>query len=92
METFRFLNFKVYKQAKVFYKNIVRVINSLPKEWKYDLGIQIRRSTLSIILNIAEGSAKKSDKELRRYLENSIASTNEALAGIDVLLDNNLIS
>ncbi len=84
MDTFRFLQFKVYKQAKVIYKNIVRVVNSLPKEWQYDLGRQIRRSALSILLNIAEGSAKKSDKELRRYLENALASTNETLAGIDI--------
>lgn len=83
---------QIYRQARVFYKDIIRVISLLPKEWQYDLGSQIRRSALSILLNIAEGSAKKSDKELRRYLENTIASANETLAGIDILLNNNLIS
>ncbi len=86
------MNFKVYKQAKVVYKNIIRVVNPLPKDWQYDLGKQIRRSALSIILNIAEGSAKKSDKEFCYCLESSITSTNETLAGMDLLFDNKLIS
>ena len=40
---------------------------------------------MSIVLNIAEGSAKKSDKEFAKFLEISIASANEVAACIDII-------
>lgn len=36
-------------------------------------------------MNIAEDSAKKSDKEFARYLETSIASLNEVVACLDIM-------
>ena len=57
---FRFLNFKVYKDAKSFYHEIVIITSKFPRNY-WELGDQMRRSALSVILNIAEGSAKKSD-------------------------------
>ena len=52
----------------------------------------MRRSSLSVILNIAEGAGKDSDKEFNRYLNNSLGSINETAAGIDVLFDVQLTS
>ena len=52
----------------------------------------MRRSSLSVILNIAEGAGKDSDKEFNRYLNNSLGSINETAAGIDVSSDARLIS
>ncbi len=46
---------------------------------------QIRRAALSIVLNIAEGSSKKSDKEFARFLEISIGSVNEVVACLDIM-------
>ena len=40
---------------------------------------------MSVILNIAEGSAKKSDKEFARFLEISIGSVNEVVACLDIM-------
>lgn len=88
--TFRFLNFKVYKDAKDFYHEIVVVIRSFPRGY-WDLGDQLRRSALSVVLNIAEGSAKKSDKDFNRYIKNSLGSINECVAGLDVARDEKLI-
>jgi four helix bundle protein len=47
---------------------------------------------LSIVLNIAEGSAKKSDKDFNRFIENSLGSVNETVAGLDVAFTNRFIS
>ena len=58
----------------------------------YSFRDQIKRATLSIILNIAEGSAKKSDKEFARFLEISIASANEVASCIDIMHDLGRIS
>ena len=52
---------------------------------------QLIRSSLSIVLNIAEGSGKNSDKELNRYIEISLGSLSELLAAVDVLKDNKFI-
>ncbi|MBI3584019.1 MAG: four helix bundle protein [Nitrospinae bacterium] len=41
---------------------------------------------------ISEGSGKSSDRELGRYFDISIGSLNETVAGMDVLMDNKLIT
>jgi len=82
METFRFLHFKVYIDAKLYFKRIL-VISERVKNFSFR--DQIRRAALSIILNIAEGSAKKSDIEFARFLEISIGSLNEVVACLDIM-------
>ena len=92
MKLFRFLEWQVYKNGKELFQLVYEVVKKLPKDVRYDLGSQLIRSSLSVILNIAEGSGKKSDKELNRYLNISIGSLNETVAGMDVLLENKFIN
>ncbi|MBU0458911.1 four helix bundle protein [Patescibacteria group bacterium] len=92
MAAFRFKNFKVYKDAKAFRKDVMKLVAKLEEKRAYDLAKQIKRASLSIVLNIAEGSAKKSDADFARFLENSIGSTSEVVAGFDISCDENLIS
>jgi four helix bundle protein len=82
MKTFRFLEFKVYKDAKEYFKSILLISERIKN---YSFRDQIRRASLSIMLNIAEGSAKKSDIEFARFLEISIGSLNEVVACIDIM-------
>ena len=91
MKTFRFLDFKVYQDAKALYKLIVVLTKKFPRE-HWELADQLRRAVLSVCLNIAEGSAKFSDKDFKRYVENALGSINEAVACLDIALDNLLIS
>ncbi|MEW6499396.1 MAG: four helix bundle protein [Cyanobacteriota bacterium] len=58
----------------------------------WELADQLRRAALSVCLNIAEGSAKFSDKDFKRFVENSLGSINESLACLDIALDNSLIT
>jgi len=91
METFRFLNFQVYREAKLFNKDIYL----LTRSWKSSsikLADQLLRASISICLNIAEGSAKGSDKDFRRYTQNSLGSVNEVVACLDIALSLNLLS
>ncbi|MBU0766676.1 four helix bundle protein [Patescibacteria group bacterium] len=92
MSAFRFKQFKVYKDAKEFRRQVSRLVIKLTDKRAYDLSAQIRRASLSIVLNIAEGSAKKSDIDFARFLEISSGSVNEVVAGFDVAHDENLIS
>ena len=89
--TLRYRNFKVYQDAIELHQLIVKITKEFPKEFDY-LKNQIRRAALSVILNIAEGSAKNSDKDFNRYLGNSLGSINETMAGCEVALKENLIS
>ena len=57
MTTFRYLKFPVYSQAKMFYKTIIELTNTL--KISHSLKDQITCASLSVILNIAEGSVKK---------------------------------
>jgi len=85
------MRFKVYKDAKRFYLSVVEISKTFPREHR-ELADQIRRSSLSVVLNIAEGSGKDSDKELNMYLNNSLGSINETTAGIDIAFESKLIS
>lgn len=89
MQTFRFLDFPVYKEAKVLYLEIVKLIEKISD---FSLRDQIKRAALSIILNIAEGSAKKSDREFAHFLEIAIGSVNEVVACLDVMKERKLLS
>ena len=88
---FRFRKFRVYQEAIEFHRYIVKITKSFPKDFDY-LTKQLRRASLSVVLNIAEGSAKNSDKDFRRYIGNSLGSLNETIAGCEVALVENLIS
>jgi len=91
MQTFRFFEFQVYKDGKLLYKRVVEITKKFPRE-HWELGDQLRRASLSVCLNIAEGSAKFSDKDFKRYVENALGSINESVACLDIALDNLLIS
>jgi len=91
MNKFRFLQWEVYKDAKDLFGLILKIVKKLPREFRFELGSQLIRSAFSIILNIAEGSGKTSDKELNRFIDISLGSISELLAAADVLKDNNFI-
>ncbi|MDO8513884.1 MAG: four helix bundle protein [bacterium] len=92
MENFRFLNWTIYTEAKNIFGKILIINNKLPNEIKFSLGDQPIRSSLSVVLNIAEGSGKNSDRELNRYFNIAIGSLYETLANLDILKDEKYIS
>ena len=91
MKKFRFLEWKVYNDSQELCTDILNIVKKMPKEHRFELGSQIIRSSLSVVLNIAEGSGKESDKELNRYIEIALGSLYETLAGTDTLKRNLLI-
>ena len=52
---------------------------------------QLKRAALSVVLNIAEGSGKDSDRDFNRYIQNSLGSINEVAACIDIIKDEKLL-
>ena len=92
MDKFRFLKWEVYTSSKELMTLVLKIAKKLPREYRFELGSQIVRSSFSIILNIAEGSGKTSDKELNRFIEISLGSINETLAALDIFRDNKFIT
>ena len=77
---FSFENLEVYKIARVLVRDIYRLQNKFPKEEKYALGDQIRRSSTSITSNIAEGSGRNSIKEKMHFIEIAFGSMTESFS------------
>lgn len=83
---FRFRDWEVYKDSQEIFYEILKIVRRLPPDLRYTLGSQIIRSALSIVLNIAEGSGRHTDKEMKRFFDIAIGSVNETVAGLDSLL------
>jgi four helix bundle protein len=92
MDKFRFLEWKVYKDSQELFKLVLKIVRKLPREYRFEVGSQIVRASLSVILNIAEGSGKNSDRELNRFFDISLGSLYEVLASVDTLLYNGFIN
>lgn len=74
----------VYKVANQFALECYKFSKHLPSEERFNIIQQIRRSALSVVLNIAEGSSRKSVVERKRFYEISRGSLIEIDAAFDV--------
>jgi len=66
---------KVWQKARELVKMIYDVTSKFPKVETYGLTNQIRRATVSIASNIAEGSGHSSKNEFCRFLEIAYSSS-----------------
>ena len=64
----------VYQKAFEVAMEIYRLSKSFPAEERYSLTSQIRRSAISIPVNIAEGWGRESPKNYLQFLRNSRGS------------------
>lgn len=59
----------VWKKGIEFVSNIYKMTESYPKAETYGLTSQIRRAAVSVASNIAEGAARRSGIERKRFFE-----------------------
>ena len=71
--------FKTYQLAINFYHNSNKLSLREP------LRNQFHRASLSIVLNLAEGSAKPTAKDRRKFYRISLGSLREAQAILDIV-------
>lgn len=76
---YSFEKLNVWKHSIEFVEKIYKLTDNFPKSELYCLTSQIRRATISIPSNIAEGSTRKSLKDQARYSEIAFGSLIEAL-------------
>ncbi len=77
---FAFENLEAYKVARVLVRDVYRLQDKFPKEERYALGDQIRRSSTSITSNIAEGAGRNSYKEKIHFVEIAFGSMTECFS------------
>jgi four helix bundle protein len=75
MKDFRQL--KVWEKSHQLALSIYKATKSFPKEELYGLTSQIRRSSMSIPTNIAEGCGQNTDAQLARFLQIAMGSASE---------------
>ena len=74
---------KDFRQLKVWEKShqlalaIYKATKEFPKEELYGLTSQIRRSSMSIPTNIAEGCGRNTDADFARFLQMAMGSASE---------------
>ena len=68
---------KVWQKSMEFVKNVYEITEQFPETEIYGLTSQLRRAAVSIPSNIAEGSARSSDRELIQFLYIAIGSMAE---------------
>ncbi len=75
MKTHRDL--KVWNNSIDLVTKIYKITSDFPKEELFGITSQIRRAAVSIPSNIAEGAARTSRKEFRKFLSIALGSASE---------------
>ncbi|MCD4833496.1 MAG: four helix bundle protein [Bacteroidales bacterium] len=83
-------NFKeliVWQKARKLVKEIYLILKSFPDEEKYGIVSQIKRASISIPANIAEGAGRNTDNDFCRFLDIANGSSYELETLIILSLD-----
>ena len=82
---FRFERLEVWKKAIDFYEAVSKAADKLRSQDQFSLGEQLRRASLSISTNIAEGTGRESQKEANYFFNVSKGSVYEAVSLLTVM-------
>ena len=81
---FDFEKFPVYQEAELFYLEILKIFK-LNNKISKDIKDQLKRASMSIVLNIAEGAGKYSKNDKKNFYVISRGSVNECVALLRIL-------
>jgi four helix bundle protein len=87
MEFFGYRKLVAYVKACEVRRNVYRLVKRFPKEEQFALSSQLRRASVSITSNIAEGMTRYSNKDKIHFLEISFGSLMEVMSQLEVALD-----
>lgn len=92
MKVYSFEKLEVWKEAKELVIQIYKVTNNFPSEEKFGLISQLRRASISIASNLAEGTSRKTNKDKAHFTTISFSSAMEVLNQIIISKDLNYLS
>jgi four helix bundle protein len=73
----QFKELLIWKKSRLFCVEIYAFTSSFPNDEKFGITNQLRRASVCIPSNIAEGSSRNSNKDFSRFLEIAIGSAYE---------------
>lgn len=82
----------VWKKSIQLVTDIYKLTEAFPDHEKFGLVSQMRRCSVSIPSNIAEGAARQNEKEFRRFLFMSLGSLSELETQIIIAKNLNYMS
>lgn len=81
---FRFEKLDVWQKAVDFSDRVYTATRGFPNDERFGLTSQMRRASVSISSNIAEGSGRSSRKDFSRFVEIAYGSTMEVVSQTQV--------
>ena len=82
----------VWKKSLLLVTEVYKLTQSFPREEQFGLTSQLRRASVSVISNIAEGFARSSEIETKRFLEIARSSLVEVDTQIEIGLKLNYLN
>ena len=82
-----FKDLEIWKIARELNKLVYDVAKTFPRDEIYGLTNQLRRASVSVSSNIAEGCGRRTNKELVYFLHNAMGSLKEVESQIFLALD-----
>jgi four helix bundle protein len=84
---FSFEKLVVWEESRELNKKVYHLTSVFPEVEKYGLINQLRRASISISLNIAEGASRPSGKDQAKSYKDAYGSLMEVMAGFICALD-----
>jgi four helix bundle protein len=88
----RFKDLEIWKRSRKFCSAVYEVTRKFPDSEKFGLTNQLRRASVSIPSNVAEGSSRHSNKDFSRLLQIAIGSAYEIETQLLIAFDLKFIS
>ena len=92
MEIFGYRKQVVYIKAREMVRQVYKLLKNFPKEEQFAMCDQLRRASVSVTSNIAEGVNRYSVKEKAHFLEMSYSSLMEVMSQLEIANDLGYIS
>jgi four helix bundle protein len=92
MEIFGYRKLVVYIKAREMVRQVYKLLKNFPKEEQFAMCDQLRRASVSVTSNIAEGVNRYSVKEKAHFLEMSYSSLMEVMSQLEIANDLGYIS
>lgn len=87
-----FKKLTVWQKTRVFVKDLYLLTQKFPNEEKFGLTQQIRRASVSMFSNIAEGSGRNTNLDFAHFLDMAIGSAFEIETQLYIAIDIEYIS
>ena len=88
----KFKDLEIWKKSRLFCSSIYEITSKFPESEKFGLTNQLRRASISIPSNIAEGSSRHSNKDFSRFLQIVLGSAYEIETQLLIASDLNFIT